>query len=608
MHGIGVFDQTTSQMSTHDQAHNASLQLAECSQNAACCSQPSSCQCRVEASRGRILRELQNASEADLSESRPQPPQQGSPSIYESSRRFIPRGCLLRILDTRRVAEHLETLLNDLQRSNQLADYISPGSERVCHCEDGLCTGSRVILASLMRIGKEDCIIHLYNQSKTRVCDADLPFSDQGEVLKSFGGLTEKEAQLFRHAQWPLRSHYLSRLEPNGHNYQQLDDEVALPFLRIDERTRPVSGERTIVRHIKIYPNHHNLGDGDDFALKTFKKLRYSSEDFHEEFEANQQAPQHDRIVPVLTAFKHREEFHFIFPYANGGNLEELWKKYSTSNAAGSLLASWYSPQWLLSECLGLAEGLAATHRPSAIAELGTQYHLAPQLHADLKARNILCFEAIEGGRQSYTLKLADFGFARKVDENSTLKVGDMTHTQTYRPPEYDIEDVIHLNYDVWCLGCVYVEFITWAVMGWPEVDKFAGKRIEERDDEYTSTAKGEILQDTFFKKVARLPRWYDLSGVRLKVGKNTEITSKKTAANEHWLRISRGNIRISCSVKDSVTKHINDLKNNETCAPEFRRFLDFIKTKMLVIDASARANSNEVEMFLRGMTNGQLN
>ncbi|KAI0434834.1 kinase-like protein [Xylaria sp. FL1042] len=593
-------------MSTHDQAHNASLQLTECSQNTACCRQPPGCQCRVEASRGRILRDLQNASEADLSDGRPQPRQRGSPSFSESSRRFVPRGSLLRILDNRRVAEHLDTLLNDLQRSNQLAEYISPVPERVCHCEDGLCTGSRIILASLMRIGKEDRIIHLYNQSETRVCDRHLAFSDQSEVLESFGGLTEKEAQLFRHAQWQLRAHYLSKLELSGQRFQQLDNEVALPLLRVDEKTSPIDGERTIVRHIEIYPNHHNLGVGDDFALKTFKELRYSSEDFQEEFDANQQAPQHDRIVPVLTAFKHREKFHFIFPYASGGNLEELWKTYSTSNAPGSTLASWYSPQWLLSECLGIAEGLAATHQPNAVAELRTQHNVAPQLHADLKARNILCFEEIKGGRTSFTLKLADFGFARKVDENSTLKVGDVTHTQTYRPPEHGIEDVIHLNYDVWCLGCVYVEFITWAVMGWAEVEKFAHNRMGEHDDVHTSRAKGEIYEDTFFKKVARLPRWYDLSGLKLKIERNSEITSKKTATNEHLFRISRGNIQISCSVKDAVTKHINDLRDNEMCVPEFRRFLNFVQRRILVVDAGARANSNEVVTFLRDMMNEQ--
>lgn len=274
--------------------------------------------------------------------------------------------------------------------------------------------------------------------------------------------------------------------------------------------------------------------------------------------------PRHDRIVPVLTAFKHRQRFHFILPYASGGNLEELWETYSPNNALGNRPAPWYSPQWLLSECLGIAESLAAIHQPTAVAGLGTQRNLAPQLHGDVKPRNILCFETTEGGRTSFTLKLADFGFARKVDEDSTLEVGDVTHTKTYRPPEYDVEDIIDLNYDVWCLGCVYLEFITWAVISWGKVKIFQNRRLEECDDPHTSAARGEDYEDTFFKKVAHLPHWYDLSGLKLEIEANTKVTSKKTATNQRSFRISRGNIRISCRVKDSVTKV-------STGAPELR-------------------------------------
>ncbi|KAI1427398.1 kinase-like protein [Xylaria sp. FL1777] len=590
-------------MSTHDQAPNIGQQFTECT----CCGQSSGCECRIEVSRGRILRALQNASKADLSENRPQLLQRGSPTFSGSGRRFIPRGSLLKILDRGTVAEHLNTLLDDLHRSNLLADYISPGQEATCHCEDGLCTGSRIILASLMRIGKEDRLINVYNQPNARVCDKNLKSSDKSQTPELFDGLTEKEEELFRHAQRQLRSHYLRKLEPDNQNFRQLDDEAALPFLPIDGSTSPINGDLSVVRHIRIDPNHHDLGNGSDFALKTLKKLRYSNEEnFQNEFNANQHAPRHDRIVPVLTAFKHRQRFHFIFPYASGGNLEELWKTYSPGNASGSQDASWYSPQWLLNECLGIAESLAATHQLTTVAELGIQRNLAPQLHADFKPRNILCFETIEGGNPSFTLKLADFGFARKVNEDSTLEVGDVTHTKTYRPPEYDTEDTIHLNYDVWCLGCVYIEFITWALIGWAEVEKFAKSRINERDDPHTSTARGEDWEDTFFKRVAHLPHRYGLSGLQLKFHRETQITSKKTATNQRVFRISRGTIRISCRVKDAVTKHIGELRKHENCVQEFRKFLDFVEARMLVIDARTRANSKEVEVFLRTMMNEQ--
>ncbi|GAW15514.1 hypothetical protein ANO14919_049260 [Xylariales sp. No.14919] len=606
MHGIGKSDQAFSRMIAHDQPVNISLQPREGSSK--CCGQPPSCQCRSEASRGRILRDLQNASEGDLSESHHQPLPRASPDSYESKSRFIPRGSLLQILGKRTVAGHLSTLLDDSQPLDQLADYISPGQEGACHCGDGLCTGSRILFACLMRIGREDRIVHLYNQPTTRrVCDGGLPFSDGGRFPEALNGLKEKEKQLFRHAQWQLRSHYLTKLNPEDQNFRQLDDEASLPFLHIDEGATTINGGLSIVRHIRIDSEHHDLCESSShFALKTFKKGPISEEYFRKELRANQQAPRHDRIVPVLTAFKHRRRFHLILPYASGGNLEELWTTYSSRGALGGRAAPWYSTQWLLSECLGIAESLAATHQPTITTDQGGQRNSTPQVHADIKPRNILCFGTVEGGHQSYTLKLADFGFARKVNGDSTLQVGDVTHTKTYRPPEYDVEDFIHLNYDVWCLGCVYLEFITWAVLGWSAVENFTNRRLGEYDGACTSEAKGEDYEDTFFKKVSRIPRWYDLSGLKFEADRNTKSTSKKTATSQRSFRMSRGKIPISCQVKESVKSHIVDIRNQEVCVPEIREFLDFVEEKMLVIDAGKRVNSSEVEIFLRDMTDRQ--
>ncbi|TRX98494.1 hypothetical protein FHL15_000568 [Xylaria flabelliformis] len=593
MHDAVAADHGPSQMSTINRNPNPTLQPAECISLSMCCSLFPACQCRTEASRYRILRDLQIESEADL---------------FGSYCRFVPRRHLLRILNKERVTNHLATLLEDQKLLHELSTYISPGQGETCHCQDSLCTGSRIILASLIRIGKEGLVENLHNESNPRVCDKSLPFSGKNPLPDSLASLDEKERQLFKYAQLQLRSHYLRKVDLGIQTFErleELDEEAALPFLLVDKWETPVDEDFTIIRRIGIDVDHHNLGEAsDDFALKTFKRRPGGGEKniFREEFIANQQTPQHDRIVPVLAAFKHRQEFHFIFPYANGGDLKKLWETYSSSTTA------WYSPQWLLGECLGIAESLAVTHQPTATIEPGTQHILAPRLHADIKPRNILCFERIEGGEQSFTLKLADFGFSRRVNGDSTLEANQVTHIKTYRPPEYELEDIINLNYDVWCLGCVYLEFITWAVLGWSAVDNFGYIRTSETNDRRTSSVRGYDIEDTFFRKVAHAPRLYDLSGLKPKIEKRTEITSKKTAINQHVFRFGRGKTRISCEVKDSVKSHSNTIRNHEMCTPEFRKFLNFIETRMLVIDAGTRASSKEVEIFLRGMMNAQLN
>ncbi|KAI1359233.1 kinase-like protein [Xylaria arbuscula] len=604
MRATGLPDQTSSQTDTHRQCRNTSLQGTRSAQTPTRCNPATGCRFHIEASRGQILRDLQNASEADLSESLLQPVEQGSADPIQSSRRFAPRSSLLQILNTRRVADHLSMLLDDLQSLNQIAEYVCPGEGKTCRCGDGPCTGGRIILASLMQIRKEGCIVSFYNRAKQKIiCDSSLPISDEN-FPELTDDLTKKEKQLFRYAQSQLRYHYVRKLEPYDWNFGELDNEAALPYSYVDERIEPIKGAFSVVRHIRIDSDHHELGDEDDFALKTFKKSQLSGVSFDEELRANQKVPRHDRIVPVLTAFKHRQRFHFIFPYASGGNLEELWATYSTNNEPETEPAAWYSTQWLLTECRGIAESLAVTHKPTSHLEQGTQRILVPQLHADVKPSNILCFDATIQGKKSFVLKLADFGYAREVNENSTLGIGYVTHTKTYRPPEYDTEEVIHLNYDVWSLGCVFLEFITWAVLGFSEKESFATNRSKECHDPYSSTGKGQVLEDTFFKKCIIVPRWYDLSGLRLSFESKIKKSPSRAAASQHLLRISRGGVRIECKIKDSVTKHINKLRDHPMCAPEIRTFIDFIETRMLVIDSSARANSSDVEEFLRGITN----
>ncbi|ETS87205.1 hypothetical protein PFICI_01033 [Pestalotiopsis fici W106-1] len=222
---------------------------------------------------------------------------------------------------------------------------------------------------------------------------------------------------------------------------------------------------------------------------------------YKREVRANCRAPRHDRIVPLLAAFKHREKFHLILPWARGGNLADLFQNYATSTETKTeeqQVADWYSERWLLAQCLGLADGLAAVHRTS------DNPPTSAQIHADIKPENILCFALGEADHGPFDLKLADFGEAQEVDpETNTVPVKRVPHTKTYRPPEHDTDDILHLNYDVWCLACVFIELLTWAIAGSEAADKFELGRLAERDERKATTAGGNVFADTFFKKVS---------------------------------------------------------------------------------------------------------
>lgn len=228
---------------------------------------------------------------------------------------------------------------------------------------------------------------------------------------------------------------------------------------------------------------------------------------FDRELRGNRNAPQHSRVVPLLSAFRHQQRFCFIFPWANGGNLRELWKSYSPLHVevrGESRPAAWCTESWLLGECLGIAGALAAVHG----FDTNSPRSAHPQIHADIKPDNILCFFSDTGG--AATLKLADFGEAVRVQADSTTDGRQVAHVKSYRPPEHrppkhSMGQTIGLNYDVWCLACLYLDLITWYLTGWDGVDAFSNNRFYEEDGPAIADADlATVIQDTFFKRAIR--------------------------------------------------------------------------------------------------------
>ncbi|KAI1263406.1 kinase-like protein [Xylariaceae sp. FL1019] len=549
------------------------------------------CQCPIEASRYRIVRDLENASTSDL---------------LDSNRRFILRNDIRSVLNNYRVGQHLRLLFpTDVCR--RMVTYISPRGEEKCHCQQQFCTGSRLIFASLIRQGFESRMHLLLGEEQTGLCDAVVASSKLVKVHPLFAELTDPQWERFGNDYWRFQSYHFQNTNLANEGFETLDDRAALPLLNAVRQNRRIVNDNassttlgespTIIRHVSLHPGAHELGQPEDsFALKTFRKQQFGLGKMHFEREAhaNQKAPRHDRIVPLLKAFKYRNEFHLIFPWAENGDLFELWRRNPRGAISNGAQTAAYNTQWLVDECLGIAEGLAAIHTQTDVRN--------PQLHADIKPRNILCFQAGKNSTPNVVLKLADFGYTRDVELNGTLPV--VTHTKTYRPPDHDIEETIHLKYDVWCLGCVYLEFITWAVLGFQAIDDFRTERTKETSDLYTSEARGEDIEDTFFKKRARVPGWYHLENIRFQTKKSTEIISKKSTTRKRNFQINRKGVQISGEVKKSVTQHISKLKQNPGCAMKLQAFLEFIERKMLAIDIEGRASSQEVTTFIRGLAN----
>jgi serine/threonine protein kinase len=220
-------------------------------------------------------------------------------------------------------------------------------------------------------------------------------------------------------------------------------------------------------------------------------------------------------------------------------------------------LSQRYSEAWLLEQCWGLADALAIVH---GFGDSADGSSIISQLHADIKPENILCFAvADEDGGGPFTLKLADFGEAQRAS-NNRVNTTSVPHTKTYRPPEHDIVNFLTLQYDIWCLGCVFLELITWAINGTKSLKDFENARFEERDDKRATVAKGNVRFDTFFKKKAK-NRWQGLfSGFKLKYESYVHFGPqgpRDIAKKQHQLSFEHTSGRVNPQLK-SVVKSVS--------------------------------------------------
>jgi len=203
----------------------------------------------------------------------------------------------------------------------------------------------------------------------------------------------------------------------------------------------------------------------------------------------------HVHLIKLLVTFTWREQFYLIFPWADG-NLLDFWKMNAQPSdpKRDRKMALWFSEQ-----CLGIVQGLEMIHtadRPSTDDLSTAADHPIHGRHGDLKPENILWFKPWQNTHQSGfgVFKISDFGLTRFHGTQSKSHFETVAVSPTYRPPEYDIAAMVSQSYDIWTLGCVLLEFITWYLRGWKGVDGFSKKR--------TTDDNREIPEDVFFNFV----------------------------------------------------------------------------------------------------------
>lgn len=163
----------------------------------------------------------------------------------------------------------------------------------------------------------------------------------------------------------------------------------------------------------------------------------------------------HAHLIEAISVYTRGSKRCFVFPWAPGGNLRDLWNRGTGSTHR-------QVRQWAWDQIRGLTDGLK-------------RLHAAKTRHGDLKPENILNFGG-GGNVELGPLVIADVGIAKfhAVETRQRQVQGFVTTnkngTLRYEPPEIEIEinkpKIISRKYDSWSLGCILLEFIIWLLRG----------------------------------------------------------------------------------------------------------------------------------------------
>jgi len=179
--------------------------------------------------------------------------------------------------------------------------------------------------------------------------------------------------------------------------------------------------------------------------------------------------------------------------------------------------------------------------------------------HGDLKPENILWYVEVDKPGTASVLQIADLGLGRfhRLESRSRVDPKTVAGSQTYMPPELPLNKLVSRKYDIWSLGCVFLEFITWLVRGSAGLEKFNTQRL--------AVAPDKVLDDTYYTLVPD---------------------------GEH----------IGAVIREAVTSWTEDLHASTRCSKMIHEVLDLLQNRLLVVDSHGRIAAQDLYSKLRKM------
>lgn len=207
------------------------------------------------------------------------------------------------------------------------------------------------------------------------------------------------------------------------------------------------------------------------------------------------------------------DKFMLLFPWAEGGSLESLMEKRRMVLLRDHSLTENEFIRWIAAQCRGLVEALGTVH--TVHNTLGKETHSSKEgittkqegnfgIHGDIKPANILHFSQETDLYKLGVLKIADFGlmtFHTRASRTKENREFAFAASQTYRSPEHDMCYYMSKKVDVWALGCVFSQLITWVILDQGACKDYQQARASELSYSGATRDKGKWTEDNFFLK-----------------------------------------------------------------------------------------------------------
>ncbi|KAK0707055.1 kinase-like domain-containing protein [Lasiosphaeria miniovina] len=476
------------------------------------------------------------------------------PKEDSHGKKFLPDAKLRELVNKESVAEYLRTKYWEEEPgriSSELISFIVQNAPR--------------LFATLVMAGSADSIEAFYKLAfgQDRLSPL-LPLADK-DIKR--GIVNNFAVGNFRIWQWK----FLAPVFEKGRFRYTFGPEEILPFTNdissVDNRDGGygyVSKRSIHASHIEIPSGQHMDVDDDNNPWVAVKKMRVATDAAREATSLEKiQEFNNGHIIRPIAYYQCPEGHFFVFPWAEKGNLWDLIMNNTPNMEEGFLV-------WAFEQLAGLAQALAQLHADpqTELHDVDPESKTSHTRHGDLKPDNILCFQ-----RKSDTVKpfysgvrlvITDFGLAKVQVKATKQRSTTQTSVSTlrYQAPELRTKGKrLSRVFDVWSLGCIYLEFAIWLVLGQEEL-----KLFNEGDREFymLKDDQNAIMDPEVGKCMKKIREHPSCCGAIKKlvdlVDKELLVVSVKTLDEDQDMTHYRASAR---DVSTEMEKIARDLKND---------------------------------------------